>query len=290
MHYKDAKGILSRENGMNLYRGCTHGCIYCDSRSLCYGMEHPFEDVEIKKNASILLKKALQSRRARCMIGTGSMSDPYQPVEEREQLTRQCLEIIESYGFGATLITKSPLVLRDLELLQSIHRKAKCVVQMTLTTYDEGLCRILEPHVATTRQRLQALAVLQEAGIPTVVWLSPILPFLNDTEENLQRILGDCFAAGVKGIINFGMGVTLRAGNREYFYAALDARFPKIKEQYQAAFGNSYICVSPNQDKLMRIFRSRCRDQGVMCRPDEVFGYLREISFREDGKQLSLFD
>ena len=215
MHDKDVKGILSPQSGMNLYRGCTHGCIYCDSRSLCYGMDHDFEDVEIKRNALDLLEDALHRKRCKCMIGMGSMCDPYLPLERTELLARRTLETVEKHGFGITLITKSDLVLRDLDLLKRIHARTKCVVQITLTTHDETLCRILEPNVCTTARRAEVLRILQGEGIPTVVWLSPILPFINDTEENLRGILDDCFEAKVKGIICFGMGVTLRAGNRE---------------------------------------------------------------------------
>ena len=289
MHYKDAKSILSPRNGMNLYRGCTHGCIYCDSRSKCYGMEHDFEDVEVKRNAPDLLEAALKSKRRRCMISTGSMCDPYLSLEESEKLTRRCLELVDRYGFGVTVITKSDRVLRDLELLKSINRKTKCVVQMTLTTYDEDLCRILEPRVCTTRRRFETLMALRDAGIPTVVWLSPILPFINDTEENLRGILGYCFQARVRGIICFGMSMTLREGDREYFYSKLDEHFPGLKERYIRTYGDSYGCVSPENDRLTAILRDECRARGVLCDTDEVFRYLGEFEDRQAGEQLTLF-
>ncbi len=205
MHKTDARTLLSSRNGMNIYRGCQHGCIYCDSRSKCYQFTHDFEDIEVKQNAPELLGRALRSKRKRCMIGTGSMSDPYMPLEQDVQLMRQCLELIDRHAFGATVITKSDLVLRDLDLYLSIHEQAKAVVQMTLTTYDEALCRILEPHVCTTGRRFEVLCRLRDNGIPTVVWLTPILPFLNDTRENLAGILKYCIQAGVKGIICFGI-------------------------------------------------------------------------------------
>jgi DNA repair photolyase len=274
MHYRDARSILSPKNGMNLYRGCTHGCIYCDSRSTCYGMDHAFEDVEVKRNAPELLEAALRRKRRRCMIGTGSMSDPYLPLEDQEQLTRRCLEVIDRYGFGFTVQTKSDRVLRDLDLLKSVNRKARCIVQMTLTTHDEGLCRILEPGVCTTSRRVEVLKVLRDEGIPTVVWLCPILPFINDTEENVRGILASCFEAGVRGILCFGMGVTLRAGDREYFYAKLGEHFPGMKERYIRTFGNRYECSSPRNDALMKIFRDECDAHRVPCEPDEVFRYM----------------
>ena len=286
MHDKDVKGILSPKNGMNLYRGCTHGCIYCDSRSLCYGMDHDFEDVEIKRNALNLLEDALRRRREKGMIGTGAMCDPYLPLEQTELLTQRSLALIEKYGFGAALQTKSDLVLRDLDLLKRIHAKTKCVVQITLTTYDETLCRILEPNVCTTARRAEVLRILQGEGIPTVVWLSPILPFINDTEENLRGILDDCFEAKVKGIICFGMGVTLRAGNREYFYKKLDAHFPGMKERYMRAFGNSYVCNSPRDEALMRIFHAECEAHGVLHEVDAVFGYLHAFEEKKREEQM----
>ena len=222
MHYTTAKGILSAKNGMNLYRGCSHGCIYCDSRSSCYRMEHDFEDIEVKENAIVLLEAALRSKRKKCMIGTGSMTDPYIPLEMEIGNVRKALALIDKYGFGFTVITKSNRILRDIDLLRKINEKTKCVVQITLTTHDEDLCRKLEPKVSTTRERLEVLMTLRDAGIPTVVWLSPILPFINDNEENIAGILDMCIKAGVYGILCFGMGLTLREGNREYFYEQLN--------------------------------------------------------------------
>ena len=230
MHYVKVKGILSAEGGINLYRGCLHGCIYCDSRSKCYHMEHDFTDIEIKENAIELLEQALRRRRRKCMIGTGAMTDPYLPLEMEIGNVRKALELIEQYGFGVTVHTKSDRVLRDIDLLQKINQKTKAVVQMTLTTYNEELCKKIEPNVSTTSERFAALKEFRTAGIPTVVWLSPILPFLNDMKENISGILEMCREAEVYGVICFGMGLTLREGNREYFYAQLDRLFPGIME------------------------------------------------------------
>lgn len=290
MHYVDAKGILSAHNGMkgmNLYRGCTHGCIYCDSRSKCYGFTHDFEDIEVKQNAPELLENALRSKRKKCMIGTGAMCDSYMPCEENLKLTRRCLEIIEHYEFGLAIQTKSDRILRDLDLLKSINEKAKCVVQMTLTTYDEKLCRILEPNVCTTKKRADALKVFHENGIPTIVWLSPILPFINDTRENIEGILDYCIQAKVYGIICFGMGVTLREGDREYFYGALDKFFPGLKEKYHKKYGYAYEIKSDNDTELMKLFRDRCKENGIVADIDACFQYLQE--FPEKYRQLTLF-
>ncbi|MDO4543711.1 MAG: radical SAM protein [Clostridia bacterium] len=289
MHFVDAKGILSAQNGMNLYRGCTHGCIYCDSRSRCYRMNHAFEDVEVKINAPELLESELKRRKKRCMIGTGSMSDPYMHCEEDLGLTRSCLKIILKHGFGLCIQTKSARILRDLDLLTAINKRAKCVVQMTLTTFDEELCRLIEPNVSTTQERYEVLKKMQEAGIPTVVYLSPVLPFINDTEENLRGILDFCFDAESVGILCFGFGTTMREGSREPFYAALDTHFAGLKQRYIRSFGSAYECTSPNNETLLRIFQSECRARNVMCEVGEIFDYLRK--FPSDAAYgLPLFD
>ena len=291
MHFVDAKGILNGSGGytgMNIYRGCTHCCIYCDSRSSCYQFMHPFEDIEVKQNAPELLEKALRSKRKKCMIGTGSMSDPYMHCEEELQLTRRCLEIILQNGFGVAIQTKSDRILRDIDLLSEINRSAKCVVQMTLTTYDDDLCSILEPNVCNTKRRIEVLKEMRERGIPTIVWLTPILPFINDTGENITAILNECAGAGVKGIIDFGMGMTLREGDREYYYAALDRHFPGMKERYIKRYGNAYELQSPNAKELIGIFRRICKDNGLLSTPDDCFKFMHELP--DKYPQMSIFD
>lgn len=290
MHFVKAKGILSPDNGMNLYRGCLHGCIYCDSRSLCYQMTHAFEDIEVKENALELLEQALKQKRKRCMIGTGAMTDPYLPIEETLCMTRGALELIDKYGFGATVLTKSTLVLRDLELLARINRHTKAVVQMTLTTQDDKLCRLIEPKVSVTSQRVAALKAFRDAGVPTVVWLCPILPFLNDTRENIEGILASCMEAGVKGVLCFSMGLTLREGNREYFYAQLDRLFPGLKERYIRTYGNQYALNSPRNEELMRLFHETCEKAGLLHDVREIFTYLHTFEEAQPALQLSLFD
>ena len=287
MHEIKARSILSAQNGINVYRGCTHGCIYCDSRSACYRMEHPFEDIEVKQNALTLLEDALRRKRRPCMIATGSMSDPYTPPEEELRYTRRALELILQYGFGVTLLTKSSLVLRDLDLLQRINSQTKCVVQMTLTTYDDDLCRIVEPNVCTTRRRIEVLEEMRHRGIPTVVWLTPILPFINDTEDNIKAILAECIRVGVKGIICFDMGLTLREGDREYYYAALDKSFPGMKKRYIQRYANAYALPSPRAKELMGLFWNTCRQHGLLCTPEDCFAYLNV--FPEPFEQTSLF-
>ena len=290
VHFVKAKGILSSQNGMNLYRGCSHGCIYCDSRSSCYRMEHGFEDIEVKENALELLEDALRRKRKRCMIGTGSMSDPYIPLELKLEYTRKALRIIEKYGFGVALQTKSDRVLRDLDILKRINDNAKAVVQMTLTTADESLCKILEPNVCTTNDRFKALKTLRDNGIPTVVWLCPILPYINDTRENIEAVLDMCVEAQVRGIICFGMGLTLREGSREYFYGQLDRHFPGLKERYINEYGNRYEIPSPRGGELMRLFHRTCEKNGIMHNNDRIFDYLRRFEEKTPFGQLSLWE
>ena len=289
MHYERVKSILSRSNGMNLYRGCQHGCIYCDSRSLCYQMHHDFEDVAVKENALYLLEACLKSKRSTCMIGTGSMSDPYIPLERELRLTRGALALIDKYGFGVSLLTKSDLVLRDLDLLQRIHRNTKAVVQMTLTTANEDLSRIIEPGVCATGRRAEVLRIMGDAGIPTVVWLDPILPFINDTEENILAVLEICAQAKVKGVICFGMGLTLRDGNREYFYRQLDRHFPGLKQKYISRYGMDYDILSPDHHRLMDLFHRFCGKNNIMHNNDRIFHYISHFDADAGNKQLTLF-
>ena len=291
MHFTDAKGILTGGKGsygMNIYRGCTHGCIYCDSRSKCYQFTHAFEDIEVKQNAPELLEQALRSKRRKAVIGTGSMSDPYMHCEEQLGLTRKCLEVISRYGFGVAVQTKSDRILRDIDLLEEINRKAKCVVQVTLTTWDDKLCSMIEPNVCNTKRRVEVLEAMRERNIPTVVWLAPILPFINDTEENIRAILEACARTQVKGIICFGMGLTLREGDREYFYAALDRHFPGLKEKYIRTYGGAYEVPSPHSARLTDLFRTFCREHGILYRPEECFAYMH--AFPERFEQMTFLE
>ncbi len=291
MHFVDAKGILTANGGncgMNIYRGCSHGCIYCDSRSKCYQFKHPFEDIEVKQNAPGLLEKALRSKRRKCMIKTGAMSDPYMHCEENLRLTRRCLEIIKQYGFGVAIQTKSDRILQDIDLLDEINRSTKCVVEITLTTYDDDLCRILEPNVCNTKRRIEVLEEMHKRNIPTIVWMTPILPFINDTEENITSILNECVKTGVKGVIDFGMGLTLREGDREYYYAALDKHFPGMKERYIERYGNAYELPSPKAVELTEIFQRICKANGLMSSPEDCFRFMNDLP--EKYSQMSIFD
>lgn len=289
MHFINSKGILSAKNGMNLYRGCSHGCIYCDSRSKCYHIVHDFEDIEVKANAIELLENALKRKRSKCMLGTGSMTDPYIPIENEIGNVRKALSLAYQHGFGFTLITKSNRMLKDLDLLKNINEKTKCVVQMTLTTYDENMCKKIEPNVSTTKERVEALKQLHNAGIPTVVWLCPILPFINDTEENIRGILNYCIEAKVYGVICFGMGLTLREGSREYFYKQLDRLFPGMKKKYIQFYGTQYELNSPKNSNLMRLFHQICEKNGIVHDNKQIFSYMNTFEKKQNDVQLSLF-
>ncbi len=289
MHKIEAKSILTASNGMNIYRGCSHGCIYCDVRSTCYQMTHDFEDIQVKINAPELLEKALRSKRKKCMIGTGGMSDPYIPLEEKLQLTRRCLEIIDRYGYGLAIQTKSDLILRDLDLLKKINDRTKCLVQMTLTTFDDDLCKKIEPGVCTTSRRIEVLNILKEAGIPTVVWLTPILPYINDTRENIRQLMIACGEAGVYGVLSFGIGLTLRDGDRQYYYQQLDKHFPGIKERYIRDFGNDYGISPPNRKALHEILVKACKYYGMEHNDYKIFDYMNQFEDKQSGEQLSLF-
>jgi DNA repair photolyase len=253
-------------------------------------MDHDFEDVEIKINAPLLLEEALKKKRKKCMIGTGAMSDPYMPIPESLANTRRCLEIIAEHGFGLSIQTKSNLILRDLDLLKKINENLKCVVEITLTTYDEGLCKILEPNVCTTKERFEALKIMRDQGIKTIVWLSPILPYINDTKENLQGILRYCVEAGVYGILCFGMGLTLREGDREYYYQKLDQHFPGLKGKYQRKYGLNYELGSDNSQELMRLFNETCTRHNMNGNRDELFAYLHSFDEKKTPQQLDLFE
>ncbi|AOY74663.1 SPL family radical SAM protein [Clostridium formicaceticum] len=288
IQYAEYKTILSKKNNMNIYRGCTHGCIYCDARSECYGMTYTFENIEVKTNAVELLDQALSKKREKCMITTGAMTDPYIPLEKELKNTRKCLEVMEKYGFGVCLLTKSDLVLRDIDILKRINQKSKCVVQMTLTTYDEELCKILEPNVCGTKRRFEVLIEMHKAGIPTVVWLTPILPFINDNYENISGILDYCKQAKITGLLTFGIGMTLRYGNREYYYQKLDDYFPNLKKEYIRKYGSSYGIKSPNNQKLTRVIKKFCKDNNIIYGEKEVFRFC--TLFPEKNQQIALFD
>lgn len=276
MHFVKAKGIFTSDYGINLYRGCTHGCIYCDSRSEVYHLNHKFEDIEVKENAVELLKKELIKRKP-FMVVTGAMTDPYVPIEMRLKHVRKCLELIYRYGYGFSCLTKSDLILRDLDLLKKINEKTKVVVQITLTTADDDLCRVIEPNVCPTSKRVEVLKKLDENNIPAVVWLSPILPHINDSEDNINTILDYCVDTNVKAVLNLDMGFSLRPGNRDYFYKKLDENFPGLKERYIDEFGEKNFIYSKNNRKLKGLINDRCQKHQMLYKQEEIIDYVHEF-------------
>lgn len=290
MEFIQAKSILSKlknapdswfgiSYNMNLYRGCQHQCIYCDSRSACYRIED-LSKIQVKENALQLLEQELKKKKEKATIGTGSMNDPYMPVEKTVQHTRQALEIIEKYGFPVHIITKSDLVVRDLELIQRIAQKSYAAVSFTITTSDDSLSRIIEPAAPVSSERFAAMRALSDAGIYTGMLLMPVLPFISDTSENIQLLVQKAKQAGAGYIIG-SMGMTLRDQQRKYYYAKLDRHFPGLKEKYIARYGEQYGVGVPDALVLKHLFESECKKAGI---PNQM-----EFYNPQKPEQLSLF-
>nr|WP_319397939.1 radical SAM protein [uncultured Carboxylicivirga sp.] len=245
---------------LNLYRGCSHACIYCDSRSSCYQIQN-FDTIQIKGNALELLHKELRSKRKRGTISFGSMNDCYMPLEAKQQLTRKALEIVAHHKFPVHIITKGTLVTRDIDLLKEIS-KVYAAVSITITTADDDLAKRIEPHAPSSSERFNALKQLREAGIYAGITLMPILPFINDTVENIAQLV-ETAAKSKASYIIASMGMTIREGQREYFYAKLDQEFPGLKEKYIATFGDQYGCGSPNGKELQKALQEACRKYNI---------------------------
>lgn len=255
---------FGNEYNMNLYRGCSHGCIYCDSRSECYRIEN-FSSVRAKENALEILRDELRRKVRSGIIGTGAMCDPYNPFEKKELLTRHALELISAYGFGITVITKSTLITRDIDVYKEISENSPVLCKMTITTADDDLCRIIEPKVSVSSERFEALAKMADSGLFTGITLMPVLPFIEDSVENIREIVKTAHQCGVRCIYPF-FGVTLRTNQREYFLNELDKRFPDsgLRQRYISYYGNSYECRSPNMKKLWKVFTEDCERYGII--------------------------
>ncbi|MBM7613918.1 SPL family radical SAM protein [Alkaliphilus hydrothermalis] len=266
--WSDGKSWFGTNYNLNIYKGCSHGCIYCDSRSQCYQVDD-FDRVRGKENALEILERELMSKRKKGVVGTGAMSDPYNPLEKKYQLTKGSLKLLGKYSFGASLTTKSDLVVRDIELLQQISQYAPAAVHMTITTFDDDLCKKVEQRVSVSSERFKALKTLSEAGIFTGVRLWPILPFINDTEENIKSIVRASAEAGVKYVAPC-WGVTLRQNQQLYFYQQLDKLFPGVKEEYIKTYGNSYECKSLRVNELKKVFVSSCKANGILYKMPDI--------------------
>ena len=287
--YVESKSILSKLKttdswfgityNMNLYRGCQHGCIYCDTRSECYGIGD-ISNISVKTNALELLKKELYSKRKnRATIGTGSMNDPYMPIEKELQLTRKALKIIADEKFPVHVITKSSLIERDVDILQDIS-KVYSAVSFTITTSNDNLSRTIEPYAPVTSERFKAMKILAKKGIYTGITLMPILPFINDTKENIGSIVEQANECGASYIIH-SFGLTLRKGSRDYFYSSLDKSFAGLKEKYNTRFGERYECKSQNAKILTETLRAKCIKYGIT----ERMKFYTQIL----NKQMTLF-
>ncbi len=295
MDFIPAKSIISgyRENNnwfginynMNIYKGCCHGCIYCDSRSECYGIDN-FDIVRVKENSSEIIRRELRSKRKKGVVGTGAMSDPYNPFENKLSLTRNALEIIDSNGFGAAIATKSDLIVRDIDILKRIKEHSPVLCKITITTADDELCKIIEPNVVVTSKRFEAIKKLSDEGIYTGILLMPILPFINDTEENIINIVRLAKENGAKFIYP-AFGVTLRSNQRDYFFKMVDKYFHGVKEKYIKYFGNDYMCSSTNGRKLYNTFVNECKSLGILYKMSDIINSYKE---GYNNEQLSLFD
>jgi DNA repair photolyase len=291
-----AKTILSADTGggwfggnynMNLYKGCCHGCIYCDSRSECYNIEE-FDRVRAKKDALALLERDLRSKSKNGVVSMGAMSDPYNPHERKYELTRGALALIDRYRFGAAFATKSDLAVRDIDLLQKISRHSPVVCKFTITAYDDSLSRKVEPNVCPTSKRWEAVRAFSESGLFTGILMMPILPFVEDSEENVIGIINQARKNGAHFIYP-SFGVTLRDKQRVWFLEQLDQRFPEaaLRERYIREYGDSYFCVSPCAEALWELFQKECRQAGILYRMDDI---VRASQRRVPTAQISLFD
>ncbi len=278
------KTMLSSKKSINIYQGCTHGCIYCDSRSDMYRLGM-FEEVIVKENAVELLEKELSKKKERFMITTGAMSDSYLPLEKDLEYTRRILELVYKYAYGIAILTKSNLLLRDIDLIDKINKQKRAVVMTTMTTYNESLCKVIEPYVSTTEERFKMLLECDKRGIDTVVWITPILAYINDTIQNINGLLEYCKKANVKAILTLGLGLTLRDSNKEYFYEQLDTFFPGMKDKYINTFGDSYSVGTVKNKQLENVIMKFCLDNNIIYGTENVFDFIKDFPDRE-----TLFD
>jgi DNA repair photolyase len=271
---------------MNIYKGCSHGCIYCDSRSDCYQITD-FDTVRAKENALAIIEAELRHKNRSGVIGTGAMSDPYNPFEKKYQLTRQALQLIDEYHFGIGIATKSNLIVRDIDVLSHIREHSPVICKITITTYDDELCKKLEPGVCPSSERFEAVRRLSDAGIYTGLLLMPLLPYLTATEENVRNIVHTAHECGAKFIYPW-FGLSLRTGQREYFYQKLSELFPdrNLKQEYQNRYGMSYSCQSPNAKELNEIFVIECNRLGIKYRMEDI---IKGYKTGYDYQQLSMF-
>ncbi len=295
MEWIRTKSILSKvsyggqwfgiDYNMNLYRGCPHGCIYCDSRSECYGIEN-YDQPRGKENALLILEQELRKKRNKGVVGLGSMSDTYNPLEKKFEQTRGALKLIQSYGFGVAIDTKSDLILRDLDLLKAINRQNDVIIKITVTTAHDELARIIEPHVCVSSSRLAAIKELSVNGIFTGILMTPVLPFITDKEENILLLIRKASEHGARFIYT-DLSMTLRDRQRDYYYHKLDEHFPGLKERYQQRYGNHYGCVVPDHKHLWKVFTEECDRHGILYRMEDIIKAYKQEKRTEE--QYTLF-
>ena len=293
MEYIPVKTILSRvkygsswfgiDYNMNLYRGCNHGCIYCDSRSDCYHIEN-FDKIRAKENEIEILNSALAGKKEKGVVAIGSMSDTYNPLEKKYEITSKALELLKRYNFGIAIATKSNLIERDIPILKEINKHNDVIVKITITTSDDNLAKKLEPNVCTSSERFKTVKKLTNNGIFAGILLMPILPFINDTEENIIQIVEKAHQAGAKFIYSY-MGVTLRDKQRDYYYNKIDKLYPELSLKYKKTYGSRYSCDSPNYKRLYKVFKQACEKYGILYKMDDIIKAYK----KPKNQQISLF-
>lgn len=297
MEFIPTKTIISSYNenpnwfginyNMNIYKGCCHGCIYCDSRSSCYQIID-FGRVRIKENSIEIIRKELQSKRRKGVVGTGAMSDPYNPFEEKYELTRQALKLIDEYRFGIGIATKSDLIIRDIDILKKIQSHSPVIVKMTITTFDDELCKKIERKVCTSNKRFKAIKKLSDNNIYTGILLMPLLPFINDNEENIKNIIKKAYECGAKFVFSYGLGVTLRTNQREYYFEQLRKIFPQqnLHEIYMNTFGEVYENPSQNVNYLWKVFKEECEKYNILYKMEDI---IDDYKSKYERSQISWF-
>lgn len=294
MEYVEAKTILSKTNhgeywfggdyGMNLYRGCSHGCIYCDSRSNCYQIDN-FDKIRVKKDALLILEKELRSKRKKGVVGIGAMSDSYNPLEKQLNLTRNALKLLDRYGFGVSIDTKSDLIVRDIDVFQSIQQHSDVIVKLTITCADDVLSKKIEPNVCPSSKRFAAIKQLSDAGIFCGVLFTPMLPMITDSEEHIKEMVRLSYEHGAKFIFSM-FGVTLRENQRDYYYEQLDALFPGLSYRYRQGYRDSYMCNVAMSNRKRYIFETECKKYGLLYRMEDI---IKAYKKDRTVKQMQLF-
>ena len=285
MEYISAKTIVTKtkapskwfgiDYNMNIYKGCCHGCIYCDSRSDCYGVDR-FDQVRAKENALEIIRNDLRRKTRRGVVGTGAMSDPYNPFERKLKLSRHALELCDAFEFGAAIATKSSLLERDIDVLQSIADHSPVLLKITETPAEDDLAAKIEPRVSRPSDRFGTMKKLSAAGLYTGILLMPVLPFIEDNRDNIGEIIRRAEEAGARFIYP-AFGMTLRGNQRVWYYQKLDELFPGegLIEAYQKKYGEYYECISPNARKLWEYFSEECRKRQIVYRMEDIISQYK---------------